>query len=1035
MRHGISIIRFVSALFLLVTVSCKNNLIEMKENILDRASDTTVPVLVLETPIEDSIYDQKITISGSISDDGVEMPAISYSLSDVLGVEAIEGTIDVTEEVSGSGSTGTFLFELSTAQFDTDIILTLDAVDWNGNSAETISVKLNYPGSTLPSLTVIPGNSEITINWDAIAEAEDYTIYYNTEGTPFAESLAGTISLTAAELVTASPITLNSSEHGVKNGILCQIRVTASDSEGNTWSSPLMDTVPLSSFSLIPKTETYEDRIFLTWKSVKVPAQKSVTYQVWRSSNGDEGSYSLLSDELLIDSEFTDTSAAGGTVYYYKVSVEENSNITSLPIAAQCPEMYTELSAEINRFFNGELYGRVEISGNTAYAIRSVHHTNPSSPYWVDIELIAMDISNLSNITVLSRDECDLEDVKKSTSSVYWKDLTISDERAYVALQYTNTSSQIVYKIYSFDITTPTNIQLKPSETIDPPAASPFDDIYCVSADSSRDVLYMGIRDGTDAYLGSADISTATSPGAINMSTAVAGIPKDVGYSGNYAYLISTQPDSSNPTIHAKLTPYDCTVRTAPSKGTSVNLTDSSNYEEALGISADQYDDFDYITALDIDTASGIMVIVSQPDVTDSHYYHGGVWVYDISTPGTPDFQGGIDVGIPLTDVEIKDSFAYCSTKNGKVKVLGISTPSNIYERVEYDTTGDSPGIGLNDEGIIVADDSAGITTIKTGDTESLTVVDTESPSQSYGSYLKGDRLYLAQRFGVSAYQITSGGMMSQLNYQSMYSEDVVVLGNHAFYATGSNTSGEIAVIGLSGNGDVSASPQYYSGVDNTTSLDYWGDYLYAGEGGAGVEIFDISDPENLVSVGLIPVNRSAEFVLARDDYLYIADNWYGLLCYNITDPLDPIYIGDFYNRNSDAAERSATNISATKDHIVFSADLATYILPARPQSDWVEANASSSGISAGSLTPTELGSALAAVNLYNSGLLAEGSILYFTKSFTVYMYSLEKADSPRMIYISPYGLISGNNETIELFGNYIVVHDHNTLYSLQINQ
>ncbi len=1034
MRRGICVMHFVSAFFLLVTVSCKNNLIEMKENILDRASDTTVPVLVLETPIEDSIYDQKITISGSISDDGVEMPAINYSLSDILGVETIEGTVDVTESESESGSAGIFSFELSTARFDTDIILTLDAVDWNGNSAETVSVKLNYPGSTLPSLTVTPGNSEITINWAAISEAEDYTIFYNTEGTPFAESLAGTISLTAAELATASPITLNSSEHGVKNGILCQIRVTASDSEGNTWSSPLMDTVPLSPFTLIPKTETYEDKIFLTWKPVKVPPQKSVTYQVWRSSSGEDGTYSLLSNELLIDSEFTDTSAAGGTIYYYKVSAEENENTTSLPIAAQCPEMYTELSAEINRFFNGELYGRVEISGNTAYAIRRVHHTNPSSPYWVDIELIAMDISDLSSITVLSRDECDLEDVKKETSSVYWNDLTISDERAYVALRYTNLSSQEIYKIYSFDITTPANIQLKPSETIDPPAASPFDDIYCVSADSSRDVLYIGMRDGTDAYLGSADISTAASPGAINMGAVVAGMPKDVGFSENYAYLISTQPDFSDPNSHAKLTPYDCTVPTAPSIGTPVSLTDSSNYEEAHATS-DLYDDFDYITALDIDTASGIMVIVSQPDYTDSYYYHGGVWVYDISTPGTPDFQGGIDAGIPLTDVEIKDSFAYCSTKNGKVKVLGISTPSSIYERVEYDTTGDSPGLGLNDEGIIVADDSAGITTIKTSNAESLTEADTESPSQSYGSFLKGDILYLAQRFGVSAYQITSGGMMSRLNYQSMYSEDVVVLGDYAFYAAGSNTSGEIAVIGLSANGDVSASPRYYVGVDNTTSLDYWGDYLYAGEGGAGVEIFDISDPENLVSVGLIPVNRSAEFVLARDDYLYIADNWYGLLCYDITDPLNPIYIGDFYNRNSDAAERSATNISATKDHIVFSADLATYILPARPQTDWVEANASSSGISAGSLTPAELGSALAAINLYNSGLLAEGSILYFTKNFTVYMYSLEKADSPRMIYISPYGLISGNNETIELFGNYIVVHDHYTLYSLQINQ
>lgn len=998
MRQYVYFILFILTINQLITVSCKNDLIKMEANILDRATDTTSPVLTLETPIENSIYDQTITISGSITDDGMEMPIISYTLSDYLGVKTITGSVDITKSESKSGSSGTFSFDLSTTQFDTDIIISLEAADWNENSSEPIIIKLTYPGSTIPSLSVSPGNNEILINWDTISGAEDYTIYYNTKGTPFAESLAQTLSYTSEELLTASPITLNSTDHGVRNGILCQIRVTASDSEGNTWSSSLMDTVPLSQFSLIPKTETYGHQIYLTWKAVKVPEQKSVTYEVWRSTNGEEGNYILISDELLTESYFMDTSVAAGTIYYYKISVIENDQMTSSPVPAQCPQMFNQLSTEMNRFLNEENLIRVETDGNdSAFALRLVKEEN----YDVDVEVIALDISDLSSIRELSRDDGDLELVKKTASSIYAYDIALSDDRVYVGINYQDPSSNNQYRILSFDISNPSGIQNKPTETIDPNDDHP----NTLLVDSSNDRLYIGL-DGTDNTLGQVDISVPANPGPIVKSSAVTGEPVDISYSGSYTYLLTKNP--------AELITLDCSGAT-PLIVDTIVLTDSSNYAAASGI-------FDDMQAIDIDNDAAKLILVSMTNSEDGDYYHGGVWVYDISDVTAPDFDGGFDAGLPLVDTQVGGGYALCAGYNGRVKMMGYSDPASIYERTEFDTIGSSPGLCLSDNGIIVADGSAGLMSIITDTREVFSIVkEDNSLSQSYDSFLKGDKLYLAQRYGVSAYQLNSSGNFYRLNYQSMNSNAVVVLGNYALYATDSNSNGELAVISLSSNGDVSATPSYIAGESNSSDIDYWGDYIYLAEENAGVEVFRISDPENIESVVQIPVNRRASKVIALDDYLYIADYAYGLLCYNISDPENPVYLGDFYDTSS--SERGISSISSTKDYILFSFDTGTFILPARPGGNWTEA------------TSTSLGSALSKINKYSNSTNVEGDTLYMLKSQKLYTYNLKIPEAPQATYISRNNLVDTNEETIELYGNYVIIHNHYDLYSIQINQ
>ena len=1001
--------------------ACKNSLVDMEKNMLNRAVDQTLPVLILDSPAGDAIYDQTITVSGSISDDGGKMPSLTYMLQDALGVETLEGTVEINKTEGDATVNGTFSFELSTVQFDTDITLALTATDWNGNSFKSDPIKLTYPGSTLPSLKLIPGNKELTLKWDPIPGVETYTVYYNVQGNSFAESIADAVNIKAADFDPATGLTLNSSEHGVQNSALCQVRVTASDSEDNTWSSSLLESVPLSEFSLIPKTEAYENQIYLSWKPIKVPPQKTVTYQVWRSTTGEDGSYILISDDFLTEPNYMDSSVVAGVNYLYKISVSENENTFCTPVAAQCSQMYTEMSAEIYRFLTDENIIDIEISGNRAYAVRLVQDSDPSSSYNVNAELIALDITDISNMTVLSRALGNLEDIKKEESSVAIYDLAVSNERAYVAVNYTNPASNSRNCVLSFDISNPLNIVHKEAEVIDLVA----DYVKALAVDKNRDILYLGLNNtSSQAYLGAVDISDpATFPG-LKVSTAFSGSPADIAFIENYAYFITQSP--------ALLTLFDC------SNLSSITIVDIN------GIPAGNQVDLDAnggnvndkcldVTALDIDSASNTLVISSMVNdgIIDSDYYHGGVWVYDITSRTAPAYKGVVDIGQPLKDITIRGDFAYCSTDTGKVLILGIDDPYNIFKRVEFNTIGGSTGLEANKSGIIVADGSAGLTTITFQEPEAMTIADTKSPNQSYGSFLKGNILYLAQRYGISSYTVGSNGSLTKLNYQAVPAEDVIVVGDYAFYATGSNTSGEIAVVHLSTNGDVSSTPRYYNGYDNSSCIDNWGEFLYIAEQNAGVEIFDMSDPENLVSLGVIPAERSVEKIIARDDYLYIADDTYALTCYNITDPLNPQFIGEFFNRQSE--ERSISNLSATKDHILVTDQHATFILEARPEYNWTEADASRTELLIGNVSQSKLGSAVSYIFITNSGLLAEGDHAYFTKDKRLRIYSIANLLQPQNIYMSPSDFLSNNPQTIELSGNFIIAHEHNQTYSIQI--
>jgi len=69
-------------------------------------------------------------------------------------------------------------------------------------------------------------------------------------------------------------------------------------------------------------------------------------------------------------------------------------------------------------------------------------------------------------------------------------------------------------------------------------------------------------------------------------------------------------------------------------------------------------------------------------------------------------------------------------------------------------------------------------------------------------------------------------------------------------------------------------------------------DYLYTGGAWPIKEIIDVSDPENPVLAGQIPVNDLCIDLKLMEQHLFVAGNWGGFQIFSLADPVNPVEVG-----------------------------------------------------------------------------------------------------------------------------------------------
>jgi hypothetical protein len=190
-------------------------------------------------------------------------------------------------DISGAGSVetdGTFTFQFPTTDLGPSFLLTVAAEDWSGNRSEVSITLKRIDGNDIPSFSAIPGNHDVRLSWDDVPLADSYTLYYTDNGSLPSELYGGKM-----EDVT-SPHPLANLQNGSRHVFVLQ----AHSSEGpDNWSAPV-ETIPLSSFSLMPRVTGEPGRILLEWNSIS----GTNTFEVWRATekNGDYINISGLVD-------------------------------------------------------------------------------------------------------------------------------------------------------------------------------------------------------------------------------------------------------------------------------------------------------------------------------------------------------------------------------------------------------------------------------------------------------------------------------------------------------------------------------------------------------------------------------------------------------------------------------------------------------------------------------------------------------------------------------------------------------------------
>ena len=291
-RISRSVFSFTVAAAVLLLAACPN---PITQDTFNQLNDKNPPSVTINSPSENSVYTQTVTVRGSVADTGGRLNTLSYKVSGTLG-ELANGQVELTA-ISGDGA---FSFQFSTLAFNGPIAVEVLATDWNGNAANA-RITLAASGNSISSFSATPLNKSVRLDWEPISGAT-YTVYYTTNGTLPSQNYGNVIT------PGAPPYTLPE----LKNGGLHVFLLQASTSSADYWSG-YCSAIPLSPFTLAPTVTGAYRQIDLEWNPIDGTSQ----FEVYRDTNPN-GSFPKYSG-VITGNTFTDTNVFDNGWYYYKV--------------------------------------------------------------------------------------------------------------------------------------------------------------------------------------------------------------------------------------------------------------------------------------------------------------------------------------------------------------------------------------------------------------------------------------------------------------------------------------------------------------------------------------------------------------------------------------------------------------------------------------------------------------------------------------------------------------------------------------------
>jgi rhamnogalacturonan endolyase len=181
---------------------------------------------------------------------------------------------------------------------------TVQATNSGGSSATSAVASSNAVLSPPASLTAVPGNTQITLNWPAVVGATGYSVQRSaTTGGPYTQvGTSGGTSFT---------------DNGLTNGIAYFYVVATTNADGTGTNSAQATATPIATVPVAPtglNATPGNAQVILNWT-----ASVSATSYVVREATNSGGPYTTLSSTVA-GTTYTASGLANGTTYYYVIA-------------------------------------------------------------------------------------------------------------------------------------------------------------------------------------------------------------------------------------------------------------------------------------------------------------------------------------------------------------------------------------------------------------------------------------------------------------------------------------------------------------------------------------------------------------------------------------------------------------------------------------------------------------------------------------------------------------------------------------------
>lgn len=263
--------------------------------------------------------------------------------------------------------------------------------------------------------------------------------------------------------------------------------------------------------------------------------------------------------------------------------------------------------------------------------------------------------------------------------------------------------------------------------------------------------------------------------------------------------------------------------------------------------------------------------------------------VYDVGNPTLPTVYGYFVMTGKSFGVSIAGSYAYVGNGSSGLQVIDITTPQILKLEGTCDTPGEAHGICIAGNYAYVADGDSGLQVIDINNPAQPFIVGSHNtPINAVNVFVSGNYAYIAdQNGGMQVIDISDRFYPSRVYATDLLYDvrDIFVMWPFAYVV-----AREFSVI------DVShlENPSIISGVEleHPNSIYVQDGYAYTG-GLSGLTILDFKNPLNPSIIGSSNLPEKGLDIVVDGSYAYIATGDSGLQMIDITSPENPFKEGD----------------------------------------------------------------------------------------------------------------------------------------------